>query len=398
MNFNNRILVAITGGIAAYKAAELIRLLQKNGALVKVIMTKGAQAFITPLTIQALTGSLPHTKILDEKAEAGMGHIELARWSELIIIAPASANAIAKIALGQADDLMSTVLLASKSPIAVVPAMNEQMWAKQSVADNIAKLRRQGHWIWGPATGEQACGDNGLGRMLEPLEILGKVNKHFSNGILAGKTVVITGGPTREKIDPVRYISNYSSGKMAYALAIAAQKQAANVILISGPVNLKAPKGVTVVNVQSADAMLASAEQHTANCDIFIAAAAVADYKVAEIKQQKMKKNNADSITLELVKNSDILKTIAEKLVNTKALIVGFAAETQNVIEYAKQKLVNKKLDLIIANDVSDTNIGFESDNNQVVIISNSDIINMAITSKLELAEQLIVHFSENLK
>ena len=362
-----RILVGITGGIAAYKVAELVRLLVKSRAEVRVVMTEGAKEFITPLTLQALSGNPVHHTLLDPDAEAGMGHIELAKWADLILVAPATANFIAQFAAGMANDLLSTLCLATEAPIAIAPAMNQAMWKNPRTQRNIISFSADLNVsVWGPGSGEQACGDVGLGRMLEPVQLMDYVFGVFKSGALQGKHVVITAGPTREAIDPVRYISNHSSGKMGYALAAAAKAAGADVTLISGPVSLPAPKGVDLQLVSTASEMLTSAEALVdEGCDIFIAAAAVADYRVADVAEQKIKKTN-DDMVIALSKNPDIVATVASRKV--KPFVVGFAAETQNVLAYAKGKLVAKNLDMIIANDVSDSRIGFNSEDNEVTV------------------------------
>ena len=305
------IILAISGGIAAYKSAELVRLLIKSGAQVQVVMTSGAIEFITPLTLQALSGNPVHQHLLNPQAEAGMGHIQLARWADLLLIAPASANVMARLAQGQANDLLTTLCLATDAPVLLAPAMNQAMWQDQATQDNLQTLQARGLQIHGPAEGEQACGDIGAGRMLEPNELLAAVKAQFSQGLLDGKTVVITAGPTREAIDPVRYISNHSSGKMGYALAQAARDQGATVILISGPTQLAQPEDVTFVAVESAQDMLEASLKTGSSADYFIATAAVADYRPTIASEQKLKKQNADhGLTLELTQNPDILTSM----------------------------------------------------------------------------------------
>ncbi len=368
---HKNIVLAVTGGIAAYKSAILVRRLKDYGFDVRVVMTHGAQAFITPLTFQALSGNPVHTELLDPAAEAGMGHIELARWADLLLVAPASCDTLAKFAHGLADDLLSTVFLATKSPVWVAPAMNQQMWAAKATQRNLQTLVEDGVHVIMPDAGEQACGDVGLGRMPEPEEIARQVAGYFHQaqraiaekfGLLAGKRVVITAGPTREAIDPVRYISNHSTGKMGFALAAACYAAGAQVTLIAGPVSLDTPNGVKRVNVASARQMLdISMDSLETGCDIFIATAAVADYRVAEVAEHKIKKAG-DELNVSLVKNPDIVATIAGQ--EKRPFMVGFAAETQNVEEYAAGKLVAKKLDMIACNDVSRADIGFASDEN----------------------------------
>lgn len=367
----NNILLAITGGIAAYKSASLARLLVKYGHNVQVIMTKGATAFISPLTLQALTGNAVHTQLLDDTAEAGMGHIQLAKWADLLIIAPASANTLARLSMGMADDLLTTVCLATTAPILVAPAMNQQMWTNPAVVLNTQTLTDLGYQIIEPTSGEQACGDVGAGRLPEPEALFEQVQwalaKQHQPQLLAGKQVVITAGATLEAIDPVRYLSNHSTGKMGYALATACRDAGAKVTLIAGEkVTLTTPIGVQKITVQSADDMLQAAKK-TANtgCDVFIATAAVADYRTKTTAPQKIKKTQP-AMTLELVKNPDILATISKE--NPNMFMVGFAAETQDIEKYAHNKLIDKKLDMIACNDVSRQDIGFASDDNAMTV------------------------------
>ena len=347
---NKQIILGVTGGIAAYKAAELCRLLIKAGADVRVVMTPSAAEFITSLTFQALSGNRVHIELLDEEAEAAMGHIELARWADLVLIAPASANFIARLSQGRAEDLLSTLCLATNAPIAVAPAMNQAMWRNQNTQDNLQQLKQKNITVLGPASGEQACGDVGLGRMLEPEEIAQAAAAMFETGELAGVNITNTAGPTREAIDPVRYISNHSSGKMGYALARAAMEAGAKVVLVSGPVALEPPPQVKLVAVESARQMLDACQ--VVPGDIFISVAAVADYRPANSASEKIKKN-ADTMELSLIKNPDILAQIS--LSAQRPFCVGFAAETQNIEEYARKKLLDKKLDLIFANNAADT-------------------------------------------
>lgn len=366
---NKRILLGVTGGIAAYKSADLVRRLQDAGADVRVVMTRAAQEFITPLTLQALSGKPVHTELLDVEAEAAMGHIELARWADLILVAPASADFLSKLCHGEGGDLLSTLCLAAKSEIAVAPAMNQAMWASAATQANLNVLTERGVRMIGPAAGSQACGDVGMGRMLEPLAICDEVASYFQCGALAGRKVIITAGPTREAIDPVRYISNHSSGKMGYALAQAAVEAGAETILVSGPTQLAAPERVRLISVESALDMLAAVEANIGDADMFIGAAAVADYRPASVAEQKLKKSEGMSSTLELVENPDIIRAVAAR--ETKPFTVGFAAETKDVKAYASAKLRAKNLDVIIANDVSRADIGFNSDNNAVWVLRN---------------------------
>ncbi len=445
----SNILLAITGGIAAYKSAVFARLLIKAGFEVRVIMTSGAQAFITPLTLQALTGNEVHISLLDEKAEAGMGHIELAKWADLVVIAPASANTLARLAMGMADDLLTTVCLATTAPVIIAPAMNQQMWAHPAVNLNVQTLRDMNYQIIAPASGEQACGDVGAGRLPEPEQLLEEIllfqAMQTTPQLLAGKRVVITAGPTVEAIDPVRYLSNHSTGKMGFALARACVAAGADVILIAGgKISLPTPLNVTRIDVLSAKEMLVVAQQcvtgthsalqyiaeddhnhshdhmhdhshehthahHHSDCDcgdehtdaiddgsvkmadIFIATAAVADYRTEEAAPQKIKKTQ-DSMTLSLVKNPDILATIS--LAHPELFVVGFAAETQDVERYARGKLLSKDLDLIACNDVSRADIGFASDDNAMEVFFSTryehDSITLDKASKDKIAEQLV--------
>ena len=392
---NKRIILGVTGGIAAYKGAELVRCLQRLGATVRVVMTNGAQEFITPLTMQALSGNPVHTDLLDTKAEAGMGHIELARWADMILVAPATANFIASLASGMGHDLLSTLCLATASPVAVAPAMNQQMWSDQSTQTNLDVLRDRGSYIIGPAEGGQACGDVGMGRLMEPQDIADAVANTFDSGCLQGMRVVITAGPTREALDPVRYISNHSSGKMGYALAQAAIDAGAEVTLISGPVNLDAPDRVSFVPVVSADDMYQASLDAAVSADIFIGAAAVADFRPISVAQDKMKKGTSDTMVLELIKNPDIIASVAELGKEERPFVVGFAAETSQVEEYATKKLAKKNLDMIVANDVSNTDIGFNSNDNAVMVFTRESRMDFSIRSKTRLACDLIEHIAD---
>ena len=398
---HKNILLAVTGGIAAYKSAILVRRLKDFGFDVRVVMTQGAQAFVTPLTFQALSGNPVHTTLLDPEAEAGMGHIELARWADLVVVAPASCDAIAKFAHGLADDLLSTLYLATKAPVWVAPAMNQQMWAAKATQRNLQILVDDGVHVIMPDAGEQACGDVGLGRMPEPEALAHQIAAYFHKaqraiaekfGLLAGKRVTITAGPTREAIDPVRYISNHSTGKMGFSLAAACYAAGAKVTLVAGPVSLDTPNGVQRINVKSAMQMLdVSLSQLDEGCDIFIATAAVADYRVAQVAEHKIKKAG-DELAVALVKNPDIVATIAQQ--EKRPFMVGFAAETQNVEEYAAGKLVAKKLDMIACNDVSRPDIGFASDENAMTVFFASSYQmekrELDKASKQEIAQQLV--------
>ena len=386
---NKNILLCVTGGIAAYKAAELVRLLKTSNAFVKVLMTKSAQEFITPLTMQALSGEKVHTDLLSTEAEAAMGHIELAKWCDLIVVAPCSANSLSKIAEGRGDDLLSAVCLATESEIFIAPAMNQAMWKDKRTQKNLSKSIKAGLNIIGPASGEQACGDVGDGRMTEPADIVSEVEKTLEKGLLTGKKVIITAGPTQEMIDPVRYISNKSSGKMGFSLAEEVKNQCALVTLISGPVNLKTPEKVKRHDVLSADEMKLKVEELIEDCDIFIAAAAVSDFKPKEIYKNKIKKNKSEKhLNLKMDKNSDILKVISEKNLNLKT--VGFAAETENLLSNAKKKLSQKKLDLIVANDVSNKDIGFDSDENEVTLITKKEQKKIKKASKKIVSKKIV--------
>lgn len=400
MNLRGKhILLGVSGGIAAYKSAELARGLIKAGADVQVILTAGAEAFITPLTFQALTGRAVRTELLDETAEQGMGHIELARWADMILLAPATANLLARLNAGMADDLLTTVVLASKAPLAIAPAMNQQMWANAATQRNIKALTDlyQPQWL-GPDSGEQACGDVGAGRMMEPDAIVAQLlHQSAGSGALQGKKVVITAGPTREAVDPVRYLTNHSSGKMGYALAAEAARQGADVVLISGPVNLPTPEGVTRIDVISARDMAAAAEEYAPAADLFIGAAAVADYHVVNTSSQKHKKQGADQAwALQLAENPDIIQRVAQHA-QRPAVVVGFAAETTDVEQYAQDKLARKNLDWIVANDVSRTDIGFNSDDNQVVVFGRNGLRSeLPQQSKAQLASALLALFTKD--
>ncbi|MDF2153948.1 bifunctional phosphopantothenoylcysteine decarboxylase/phosphopantothenate--cysteine ligase CoaBC [Vibrio sp. CAU 1672] len=363
-----KILLGISGGIAAYKCAELTRRLIERGAQVQVVMTKAAKEFITPLTMQAVSGRPVSDSLLDPAAEASMGHIELAKWADLVLLAPATADLIARMAAGMGNDLLTTLVLATDSPVAVSPAMNQQMYRNVATQENIATLNRRGMQIWGPAAGEQACGDVGPGRMLEPMQLVEMCEQFFQPKLLAGKSVLISAGPTREAIDPVRYISNHSSGKMGYALASAAAKLGANVTLVSGPVSLATPLGVKRIDVDSAQAMYDAVMAHATSHDAFISCAAVADYRPEQAAEQKLKKTaDNEQMTIQMVKNPDIVASVAA-LQDQRPFTVGFAAETHDVASYARGKLVNKNLDMICANDVSVAGQGFNSNNNALTL------------------------------
>ncbi|OAN16994.1 phosphopantothenoylcysteine decarboxylase [Photobacterium jeanii] len=385
-----KILLGISGGIAAYKCAELTRRLIERGAQVQVVMTKAAKEFITPLTMQAVSGNPVSDSLLDPAAEASMGHIELAKWADMVLLAPATADLIARISAGMGNDLLSTLCLATDSPIVVAPAMNQQMYNNIATQENIATLKRRGFHIWGPASGEQACGDVGPGRMLEPMDLVHRAEAFLGSKDLDDLSITITAGPTREALDPVRYISNHSSGKMGYAIAQAAAERGAKVTLISGPVNLATPANVTRINVDSAEEMHQAAMTHATRHDIFIACAAVADFRPATVAEQKMKKqSDEDTMTLTLVKNPDIVASVAG-LSEQRPFTVGFAAETQDVEQYAKSKLTRKNLDLICANDVAQQGQGFNSDQNALHLYWPQGDKALPLTAKSELGKQLI--------
>ncbi|WP_251977000.1 bifunctional phosphopantothenoylcysteine decarboxylase/phosphopantothenate--cysteine ligase CoaBC [Salinicola avicenniae] len=409
--FGKRVLLGISAGIAAYKSAHLARLLKKAGAEVRVVMTEGAQAFITPLTLQALTGEPVRTSLLDPEAEAGMGHIELAKWADIILIAPATADLMARLAHGHADDLLTTLCLATEARCLMAPAMNQAMWRHPATLANAERLETLDWTLLGPDAGDQACGDIGPGRMLEPETILGRLSASLDAGVplltdrdatarqLAGLRVVITAGPTREALDPVRYLSNHSSGKMGYALAAACVARGAEVTLVSGPVTLDTPPGVTRVDVLSATEMLAAVEAQQP-CDLFIGCAAVADYRAAEIAEHKLKKGDGDDgLSLTLVRNPDIVATIAARA--DRPFTVGFAAETRELENHAGDKLARKRLDLIVANDVSDRDIGFGSDDNAATLLwqEDRDIRRLALSRqpKPALAGAILDHIATRL-
>ncbi|ELY4093812.1 bifunctional phosphopantothenoylcysteine decarboxylase/phosphopantothenate--cysteine ligase CoaBC [Cronobacter sakazakii] len=358
-----KIVLGVSGGIAAYKTPELVRRLRERGAEVRVAMTEAAKAFITPLSLQAVSGYPVSDSLLDPAAEAAMGHIELGKWADLVILAPATADLIARVAAGMANDLVTTICLATPSPVAVVPAMNQQMYRNIATQQNIERLASRGLHIWGPDSGSQACGDVGPGRMLDPLEIVELAANHFAPvNDLQHLNIMITAGPTRERLDPVRYITNDSSGKMGFAIAAAASARGARVTLVAGPVALPTPPGVERIDVESALEMEAAVQQRAQQQQIFIGCAAVADYRAETISSEKIKKQG-DELTLKMVKNPDIVAGVAA-LSQNRPYVVGFAAETNNVEEYARQKRQRKNLDLICANDVSQAGHGFNSDTN----------------------------------
>ena len=393
---DKKILIGITGGIAAYKTIELIRLLKTARAEVRVAMTPAAEAFVTPLTLQAISGNAVSTSLLDPQAELAMGHIELAKWADLVVIAPATADFIARLRIGMGNDLLSTICLATASPILLAPAMNQQMYKRSIVQENLQSLIEQGVSIIGPNAGFQACGDVGKGRMSEPSEIFQAIEVHFSQSQdLADLSVVITAGPTREAIDPVRYISNHSSGKMGFAIAEAFAKRGAKVTLIAGPVNLATPQNVSRIDVISAQQMAEQAVNLAQKNAIFIGCAAVADYRVEQVAEQKIKKTgDNDELTLKLVKNPDIIATVAS-LTQNRPFVVGFAAETQNVADYAKDKLQRKNLDLICANDVSGGQVFGQDQNTLHLFWQNGEKI-LPLAEKGKLAEKLVDEIVEH--
>ena len=397
LNFlNTNILLCVTGGIAAYKSAEIIRLFKKDGAEVRVIMTESAKEFITPLTLQAVSGNEIHDSLLDVKAESAMGHIELAKWADIILIAPCTAESLAKITHGRADDLMGSVILASKAPTFIAPAMNTTMWLDKSTQENFQTLVSRGINFIGPDEGEQACGDIGPGRLVEPEKIIELIKSDLHKGPLSGKTITITAGPTREQIDPVRYISNNSSGKMGYALADAARLQGANVNLVSGPVSLTANKGINLFKINSADEMLNKVFECMESSDIFISCAAVADFKPTNYSNTKIKKEDSENLEINLQKNHDILSEVSKR--HSSAYIVGFAAETSNVNDNANKKLNSKNLNMIISNDVSDKSIGFDSDDNEVHVITKNETIFLKKNKKIKIAREILNIIALNTK
>ena len=386
-----KILLGISGGIAAYKCAELTRRLKDQGAEVRIVMTAAAKEFITPLTMQAVSGHEIADDLLDPRAKSSMGHIELAKWADLVLLAPATANLIARLRSGFADELLTTLCLATPSPIAVSPAMNMEMYQAQATQENISVLAKRGLLIWGPGEGPQACGDIGPGRMLEPVDLVSRVVDFFSakNALFAGVNITITAGPTQEALDPVRYISNHSSGKMGFSLAEVAQKMGANVTLISGPVNLPTPDNVHRIDVKSALQMHSASLESLNSCDIFIACAAVADYRPEVVASQKMKKQQGiDDLTIKLVKNPDIIADVANA--ENRPFSVGFAAETEDLERYAQDKLKRKNLDLIAANDVAKAGQGFNSEKNALSVFSAKQQYDINLADKKDIAHQLL--------
>jgi len=389
-----RILLGVTGGIAAYKSADLVRRLRETGAEVRVVMTRGALAFVTPLTFQAVSGNPVYTTLLDETAEAGMGHIELARWADQVLVAPATADFIARLAHGLADDLLSTICLATTAPLVIAPAMNQQMWANPATRANCALLLKRGIRLAGPASGSQACGETGPGRMLEPPDLVAALSINTTPA-LAGKHIVVTAGPTFEDIDPVRYIGNRSSGKMGFAVAGAAALAGARVSLVAGPVNLETPAGVDRVDVRGAVEMRDAVMKLAASADIFIGVAAVADYTPGHPENHKIKKG-ASKLNLELVSTPDIIASVAA--MEKRPFTVGFAAETGNLREYALRKLSSKRLDMIAANRVGQSGLGFESECNEILVLVPGGEKDLGRGSKQHLARLLIEEIAARIK
>lgn len=387
-----KIILGVTGGIAAYKSPDLVRRLIERGAEVQVVMSRGAQQFVTPLTFQAVSGRPVRTDLWDEGAEAAMGHIELARWADEILIAPATAEFIARLAHGFAEDLLTTLCLATTAQITLAPAMNRQMWANPATQANVAILRERGIRLLGPEAGEQACGEVGVGRMVEPTRIAEELfTPRGGSGVLQGLKVLVTAGPTRERIDPVRFISNRSSGKMGYAVAQAAREAGAEVVLVSGPVQVCTPLGIERIDVESADQMLAAVQKHATDADIFISAAAVSDYRCSEVSGEKIKKTS-DTMALSLTRAADVLATIGRS--EAPPFLVGFAAETENVERNALAKLNGKKLDMIAANKVGE-GLGFDKDDNALTVYWHDGKKELTLTSKIALARQLVELIAE---
>ena len=395
---NTKLLLGVSGGIAAYKTPELVRRLKELNFDVRVVLTSSAKNFVAPMSLQAVSGHPVLEELFDSEAEAAMSHIELAKWADVILIAPATANIIAKIAHGIADDLLTTLILASPARLIVAPAMNQQMWANNATKENVSKLLSRGVQLLGPADGEQACGDTGLGRMVDPMFIVKALvnsEQDIKSNLFENKNLLITAGPTLEPIDPVRYISNHSSGKMGFALAEQAALMGANVTLVAGPVNLPSPNNVERVDVVSANDMFLEVKSRLANKDIFIGCAAVADYSPENFTENKIKKNS-EELSVKLTKTQDILSWVANQTV--RPYVVGFAAESQNVESYAKDKLAKKNLDMICANDISRQDIGFNSDDNQILIITKTGKSkHLSKSNKNEIAKNILVEIKDNI-
>jgi phosphopantothenoylcysteine decarboxylase/phosphopantothenate--cysteine ligase len=387
LTVKTRILLGVTGGIAAYKSPDLVRRLMERGAEVQVVMTAAAQKFITPMSFQAVSGRPTRSDLWDSAAEAAMGHIELARWAQLVLIAPASADFIARLAGGRADDLLATLCIATEAPIVIAPAMNRVMWANKATQANVDTLMARGVRVLGPASGNQACGEIGAGRMWEPLQLAESVLEPPANaGLLTGLNVLITAGPTRERLDPVRYLTNRSSGKMGFAVAAAAREAGAHVTVVSGPVHLPTPTGVTRIDVESAREMYAAVHRHIGEADVFIAAAAVADFQPVTVAKQKIKKQGV-SVKLELEPAPDIVKSVADMA--KRPFVVGFAAETDNVEDNARSKLKRKKLDMIAANQVGD-GIAFDCEDNALTVLWPGGKSEVTRGPKIDVARTLI--------
>ena len=388
-----RILLGVTGGIAAYKSPDLVRRLRERGAEVQVVMTASAREFVTATTFQAVSGRPVRTDLWDAAAEAAMGHIELARWAEVVLIAPATADFLARLAAGQADDLLTTLCLATEAPVAVAPAMNHIMWANAATRANVGTLQQRAIHIFGPGSGDQACGEVGEGRMLEPLELVDRIAAlPNGTGPLLGRRVLISAGPTRERIDPVRFISNRSSGKMGFAVAQAAREAGAEVVLVSGPVGLPTPPGVRRIDVESAADMLAAVLKEVEGTDIFISTAAVADYRPARPADQKIKKTS-DTLDLCMERTSDVLATVAAR--SDRPFVVGFAAETESVEQNARLKLLKKNLDMIAANEVGHDK-AFDCEDNQLIVLWRNRRHELGKASKLALARELVALIAES--
>jgi phosphopantothenoylcysteine decarboxylase/phosphopantothenate--cysteine ligase len=393
---NRHILLGVTGGIAAYKSAELVRRLRDAGVRVRVVMTRAATEFVTPLTFQALSGEPVHLDLLDERAEAAMGHIELARWADAVLVAPATADFIARLVQGRGDDLLSTLCLATAAPLALAPAMNQQMWASPATQDNIATLRERGVQLFGPTAGDQACGDTGMGRMLEVPELVTLTDQLFDSQLLAGLRVMITAGPTHEALDPVRFIGNHSSGRMGFALAEAARDAGARVTLVAGPVALETPADIERIDVVSAQQMYEAVMTHIAAQDLFIGCAAVADYRPVETAEHKIKKS-AERLSIELQRNPDILAEVAA--LDSPPFCVGFAAETDKLEQYARAKLAAKKLHMIAANAVGGTeDSGFNSAYNALQVYWPDGSAMLEKAGKPLIARQLIELIAQHYK
>ena len=393
--FNKRIVLGVTGSIAAYKACELVRLLSNAGSEVRVVMTRSAMEFVSPLTFQALSHHTVHRDLLDEQAEDAMGHIELARWADAIIIAPASADFVARLSAGRADDLLSAICLATTAPLSVAPAMNQQMWQDAATQANIQTLRQRNINIFGPGTGEQACGETGPGRLLEPAALCQHLGDMFLTQVLSGRTVLVTAGPTREPIDPVRYISNRSSGRMGYAIAQAVIEAGGKCVLVSGPTALACPEKVERIIVETAQQMLEAVNSRLEEISVLIAAAAVSDYRPAKIAPQKIKKQQ-DTINLELVRNEDIISSVAK--LKPAIFRVGFAAETEQLESNARTKLAEKSLHMIVANDVSRDDSGFDSEDNEVTVFWEGGEMAIDKAPKSRIARQLVEIIAKKLQ